>query len=90
MLPLFALAGSLVNLRPWLREHPAYALFYPFMYLLWLGKGVGVLESALAPSRTLRVPQADATTVHAFRPAPSAPCSLALDSRPTLSRSAAR
>ncbi len=54
ILPLFALAGSVLNLVPWLRQHPSYARYYPFMYLLWLGKGVAVLESAVAPWRTLR------------------------------------
>lgn len=56
VLPLFAFAGSLINLAPWLRRRPSYALWFPFMYLLWLAKGVAVLQSALAPWRSLRSP----------------------------------
>lgn len=54
VLPFFALAGTALNLLPWLRERPSYALYYPLMYLLWLSKGVAVLESSVAPWRTLR------------------------------------
>lgn len=60
LLPLFALAGSVLNLAPWLRAHPAYVAWYPLMYALWLAKGVAVLESAVAPARTLRLPPAGA------------------------------
>jgi glycosyltransferase involved in cell wall biosynthesis len=60
--PLFALLGSVLNVMPWVRQNPRYALFYPFMYFLWLAKGVAVLESAIAPWRTLRPVLRDAPT----------------------------
>jgi GT2 family glycosyltransferase len=56
LLPLYALAGSVLNLAPWLLRHPGYLAWYPLMYLLWTAKGVAVLESAVAPWRTLRLP----------------------------------
>jgi glycosyltransferase involved in cell wall biosynthesis len=64
LIPFFALGGSVLNVLPWLRQRPSYVGFYPLMYLLWLSKGVAVLESAIAPWRTLRpgvghVPVAD-------------------------------
>ena len=65
LLPLFALAGSALNLAPWLRTHPSYLAWYPLMYALWAAKGVAVLESAVAPQRTLRLPPAQAATVAA-------------------------
>jgi glycosyltransferase involved in cell wall biosynthesis len=57
--PLFALAGSILNVAPWLRQRPSYVLFYPLMYLLWLAKGIAVIESAVTPWRTLRDPGPD-------------------------------
>lgn len=54
VLPLFALVGSLLNLAPWLRTRPSYLAWYPVMYALWLVKGVAVLQSAIAPWRSLR------------------------------------
>ena len=65
LLPLFALAGSALNLAPWLRAHPSYVAWYPLMYALWAAKGVAVLESAVAPERTLRLAPAEAAAVAA-------------------------
>jgi hypothetical protein len=59
-LPLFALLGSALNLGPWLRHRPAYALLYPFMYLLWVAKGVAILQAAARPASVLRAPSAPA------------------------------
>jgi hypothetical protein len=63
LLPLFALAGSVLNLGPWLRSHPAYVAWYPLMYALWAAKGFAVLESAVAPQRTLRLTPGEAAAV---------------------------
>ena len=63
LLPLFALAGSVLNLVPWLRSHPAYVAWYPLMYALWAAKGFAVLESAVAPQRTLRLTPGEAAAV---------------------------
>ncbi len=54
VLPLFALVGSVLNLLPWLRRRPWYAAWFPFVYALWLAKGAAILQSALAPRRSLR------------------------------------
>ncbi|MBX9634845.1 MAG: hypothetical protein K2X44_07665, partial [Magnetospirillum sp.] len=53
-LPAYALLGSVLNLLPWLGTWPRAAAYYPLMYLLWLCKGVAVLEAALMPSRALK------------------------------------
>ena len=53
-LPLFALAGSVLNLRPWLRHRPGYAAYYPLMYALWVAKGIAILEAAVRPNAVLR------------------------------------
>lgn len=57
LVPIFALAGSALNLAPWLRTRPSYVACYPFLYLLWLAKGIAVLQSAVMPSWTLRTPR---------------------------------
>jgi GT2 family glycosyltransferase len=54
LLPIYALVGSTLNLGPWLPHRPAYALLYPFMYLLWVAKGVAILQSAAWPASVLR------------------------------------
>ena len=77
LLPLFALAGSVLNLAPWLRTHPGYVAWYPLMFALWVAKGVAVLESAVAPARTLRlsrpaaVPRPASTAAAVAPPAPA-------------------
>lgn len=53
-LPFYALLGSFLNIRPWLRHKPSYVLFYPMMLGLWICKGVSVLEAAIRPARVLR------------------------------------
>jgi len=63
LLPLFALAGSALNLAPWLLHRPAYALAYPLMYLLWLAKGVAILQSAISPASVLRAATDDEATI---------------------------
>ncbi len=52
--PLVALVGSYLNIRPWLRHKPAYSLFYPLMYLLWLAKVGAMIEAAIRPSKVIR------------------------------------
>lgn len=52
--PLYALAGSMLNLRPWLPRAPRYALLFPLMYLLWLAKSVAIVEAAVRPHHVTR------------------------------------
>ena len=59
LLPLYALMGSVLNVLPWLRRRPWYALWYPLMYLMWVGKSVAVLEAAIRPWKVLRAPAGD-------------------------------
>jgi hypothetical protein len=54
LLPLFALAGSILNMKPLLRHHTRALLFYPFIYALWFGKGIAVMEAAIFPRACLR------------------------------------
>jgi glycosyltransferase involved in cell wall biosynthesis len=70
-LPIFALLCSLLNLGPWLRHRPAYALLYPLMYLLWVAKGVAILQSAACPASVLRAPPAAGGAVEALPAAPA-------------------
>jgi len=53
-LPLFALMGAVLNLKPWVRHKPGYLWLFPLVLLLWMGKGVAVAEAALRPHRCLR------------------------------------
>lgn len=53
-LPLFALAGSLLNSKAiWIHQQKDL-VFYPLIYLLWLGKGFAVVEAAIRPYACLR------------------------------------
>ena len=54
MLPLFALVGALLNSRALIANRSRQLFFFPLIYLLWLGKGVAVLEAALRPCACLR------------------------------------
>jgi GT2 family glycosyltransferase len=54
LLPLFALAGSILNTKPLLRHHARVLLFYPWIYALWFGKGIAVMEAAICPHACLR------------------------------------
>ena len=54
VLPLYALACCLLNLAPWLPHRPAYVAWLPLAYLLWLAKGVAILESAVRPRHVTR------------------------------------
>jgi glycosyltransferase involved in cell wall biosynthesis len=54
LIPLFALAGSVLNSKAiWVRQREDL-WFYPFIYLLWLGKGCAVIEAAIRPRACLR------------------------------------
>lgn len=55
-LPLFALLGAVLNLKPWLRHKPNYLLLFPLVLLLWLGKAVAVAEAAARPAQCIRHP----------------------------------
>jgi len=54
VLPLFALLGSSLNLLPWLKHKPIYALAFPAVYVIWLLKSIAVAEAALRPRHCLR------------------------------------
>ena len=53
-MPLFALLGTTLNLKPWLKHKPVYLLFFPLVYIIWLGKAVAVTEAAWRPHHCLR------------------------------------
>jgi GT2 family glycosyltransferase len=55
-IPLFALLGSILNIKPWLKHRPHYLAFYPLIYLVWLGKAIAVAEAAIRPRRCLILP----------------------------------
>jgi len=54
LIPLFALAGSLLNSKSLWACQRKDLLFYPLIYLLWLGKGCAVVETAIRPYACLR------------------------------------
>lgn len=53
LMPLFALLGSVLNSKPLLFNRPQALVFYPLILLLWLAKGVAVLEACLRPLECL-------------------------------------
>lgn len=54
LIPLFALAGSILNSRVLWAHQRKDLWLYPFIYLLWLGKGCAVVEAAIRPCACLR------------------------------------
>jgi len=48
-LPAFGCLGMIFTIKPWLRTKPLYALYSPVIFLLWLVKGIAVLQMALNP-----------------------------------------
>src|SRR5690606_24306130 len=54
LIPVFALAGSVLNSRAlWVQQRKVWG-YYPLIYLLWLGKGCAVVEAAIRPYACLR------------------------------------
>ena len=53
-LPLFALSGALLTLKPMVKNDVRVLLFFPFIFVLWLAKGVAVLEASVRPTACLR------------------------------------
>jgi len=53
--PLYALMGSVLNIKPWLKYKPHYLGYFPLIYILWCGKSLALLCTALNPRRYLRV-----------------------------------
>jgi len=54
LLPVFALLGALLNVKPLIRKAPLKLLYFPLVYLLWLAKGVAVVEAAIRPEYCLK------------------------------------
>lgn len=67
--PLYSLAGTTLNLAPWLSRGLGYLAYAPGMYVLWLGKGIAVMEAALRPRAVLRTARG-AVDYQSWRPAP--------------------
>jgi glycosyltransferase involved in cell wall biosynthesis len=69
LLPAYAFVSSLINLIPWLSISKKYLLYWPVLFLLYLYKGVGVVEGTLKPDRALypvlrqRTQSTDQTTI---------------------------
>lgn len=57
LLPVFALLASLVNSKPLFLAERRRLLFFPLIYMLWLGKGVAILEAATRPKSCLLEPR---------------------------------
>lgn len=55
--PLYAAAGAFLNVAPWLRRSPAKVFYAPFVYGLWLLKGIAVMEAAIRPRAVMRRPR---------------------------------
>ena len=54
-LPFYAALGCWLNMVPWIKRAPMHAVYWPFLQVVWLVKGVAMLESAIFPKRTLRL-----------------------------------
>jgi len=54
VLPFYSVLGSALNIIPWMRHDSSNVIYWPLMQLVWLLKGVGVLESACFPRRVFR------------------------------------
>lgn len=50
----YALMGATLNIVPWLRTKAGNIVFAPAIYLLWLCKGVAVMEAAVRPRAVMR------------------------------------
>ena len=50
----FALLGAVLNTLPWIRYKPKYLLFFPLVFIVWIGKAVAVAEAAVNPYDCLR------------------------------------
>ena len=53
----FALAGAVLNLFPWIRYKPKYLVLFPLVFVVWVGKGIAVVEAAVHPRACLRMPK---------------------------------
>ncbi|MDZ7783889.1 MAG: glycosyltransferase family 2 protein [Halioglobus sp.] len=53
----YALMGATLNILPWLRTTPRNIVFAPAIYVLWLFKGVAVMEAAVRPRAVMRRPR---------------------------------
>ncbi len=56
--PLYSLAGATLNIAPWLSTRLGYLAYAPGVYILWLAKGIAVMEAALRPRAVLRTARA--------------------------------
>lgn len=54
LMPIFALAGSILNCKAMWKNQRQFLWLYPFIYLLWLGKAFAVMEAAIRPHACLR------------------------------------
>ena len=53
LLPAYACAAAAANLLPWLRVSKRYIVYGPILFVLFLFKGIGVLEGILKPESAL-------------------------------------
>jgi glycosyltransferase involved in cell wall biosynthesis len=53
LLPLFAIAGSVLNCKPLIYKNRKDLVYYPLVLFLWLAKGVAVLEACVRPEQCL-------------------------------------
>lgn len=53
LIPVYGIAGSVVNILPWLTVSWFYVLSFPLLFLLYVFKGFGVVEGILWPQRAL-------------------------------------
>jgi hypothetical protein len=52
-LPCYALAATFLNVVPWFKRSPWYALYAPLMVPFYIAKGVAVVVGTLRPERAL-------------------------------------
>ena len=52
-IPFFGLAGSAINIYPWLKRHPGYAIYWPVLVGVYMFKGMGIVSGTLSPSKAV-------------------------------------
>ena len=56
LIPVYAIAGSLINVLPWLTVSPLKVLWWPPLLILYAIKAIGVIDGILCPSKALYGP----------------------------------
>jgi GT2 family glycosyltransferase len=51
--PFFSILGSILTLKPWLKQKANYVVYYPILFFLWLVKSMAVFRIVISPKKHL-------------------------------------